>query len=398
LEINWSDFVSEEMAESKGLSELGVLVAQLESVVHSGSHKPLQPLMCFDLLSDLLSTLERASKDTVLPCQRKGEDALQAMLLLGIRPPVRRLASAAMMKFIEMGDSISIYSRASSLQGWLSDKADVRKSDPASCIGAAQCLGALYRNFGERITSGLVETSSIVAKLLKSSEVRVRQAGLQLLQDALEGSGGGGPPAAYVEAIRLIFKVVSDKSPVVRAAVAGCLRAVAITGGPGLGSGGLEACINLCLKGLEDIAQPVRDGFAAALGSLLALELNPQAQAQFKGKAPPATTKALESTLQKHLIIPYLRATGVRGRDIRFGLTMAWVAFLQGMHLTYGHNDMELAHIGMEAISMLTSSLDAHAQACVQYILRVGVAEQMGEPAQKEFTYLLTKEVWVNIQ
>jgi hypothetical protein len=71
---------------------------------------------------------------------------------------------------------------------------------------------------------------------------------LQLLQDALEGSGGGGPPAAYVEAIRLIFKVVSDKSPVVRAAVAGCLRAVAITGGPGLGSGGLEACINLCLK------------------------------------------------------------------------------------------------------------------------------------------------------
>ncbi len=37
--------------------------------------------------------------------------------------------------------------------------------------GAAQCLGALYRNFGERITSGLVETSSIVAKLLKSSEV-----------------------------------------------------------------------------------------------------------------------------------------------------------------------------------------------------------------------------------
>jgi hypothetical protein len=54
--------VFEEMAESKGLSELGVLVAQLESVVHSGSHKPLQPLMCFDLLSDLLSTLERASK------------------------------------------------------------------------------------------------------------------------------------------------------------------------------------------------------------------------------------------------------------------------------------------------------------------------------------------------
>lgn len=74
-------------------------------------------------------------QDNLLPVQRKGEDALQNLLLLGIRPPVRRLASAAMIKFIELGDSISIYSRASSLQGWLSDKADVRKSDPASCIG-----------------------------------------------------------------------------------------------------------------------------------------------------------------------------------------------------------------------------------------------------------------------
>jgi hypothetical protein len=65
----------------------------------------------------------------------------------------------------------------------------------------------------------------------------------------LEGSGGGGPSAAYVEAIRIIFKVgLNDKSAAVRAAAAGCLRAVATTGGPGLGSGGLEACINLCLK------------------------------------------------------------------------------------------------------------------------------------------------------
>ena len=50
------------MADGGGLSELGVLVAQLESVVHSGSQKPLQPLMCFDLLSDLLSVLDRESK------------------------------------------------------------------------------------------------------------------------------------------------------------------------------------------------------------------------------------------------------------------------------------------------------------------------------------------------
>lgn len=38
-------------------------------------------------------------------------------------------------------------------------------------IGAAQCLGELYRLFGRRITSGLTETTSIAAKLMKFHEV-----------------------------------------------------------------------------------------------------------------------------------------------------------------------------------------------------------------------------------
>ncbi|KAH9566013.1 hypothetical protein CY35_04G109200 [Sphagnum magellanicum] len=383
------------MGEGFVLSKLGILVAQLESIVHSGSVKPLQPLLCFDLLSDLLSTLDQESKESLLPYQRKGEDALQALLLLGVRPPVRRLASVSMTRFIQMGDSISIYSRASSLQGWLGDKADLRKSEPAACIGAAQCLGSLYQAFGARITSGLLETSNIVMKLMKSSEVRVRQAALQLLKDALEGSNGGGPLAAYVEAVRIILRTgASDKSSLVRATAAACLRAVAVTGGPGVGSGGLEACIFFCLKALEDNAQAVRDGFAAALGALLALGLNPNAQVQPKGKGPPVPPKHLEGALQKHLVSPFLRASGSRCKDVRVGLTMAWVAFLQRMHLSYGHNNVELSSLGMEAISMLTSSTDAHAQACVLYILRVGVVEQMGEPAQKEFTLLLTRELF----
>lgn len=37
--------------------------------------------------------------------------------------------------------------------------------------GAAQCLGEIYRLFGCKITAGLIETSSIVAKLMKYHEV-----------------------------------------------------------------------------------------------------------------------------------------------------------------------------------------------------------------------------------
>jgi hypothetical protein len=51
----------------------------------------------------------------------------------------------------------------------------------------------------------------------------------------------------------------------------------------------------------------VRDGFAAALGALLALGLNPNAQVQPKGKGPPVPPKHLEGALQKHLVSPFLR-------------------------------------------------------------------------------------------
>ena len=80
-------------------------------------------------------------------------------------------------------------------------------------------------------------------------QVSVRQAALQLLQDALEGSGGGGPTSAYSEALRVVLRLGSaDKSSIVRSAAANCLHAFALAGGPGIGSGGLEGCSALCVK------------------------------------------------------------------------------------------------------------------------------------------------------
>lgn len=38
-------------------------------------------------------------------------------------------------------------------------------------VGAAQCLGELYKHFGRRITSGLLETTMIATKLIKFYEV-----------------------------------------------------------------------------------------------------------------------------------------------------------------------------------------------------------------------------------
>jgi hypothetical protein len=71
-------------------------------------------------------------QETIQLWQRKCEDALQSLLVLGARRPVRRLASSAMGRIIEKGDAISVYSRASTLQGWL---VDVKRAEPTACAG-----------------------------------------------------------------------------------------------------------------------------------------------------------------------------------------------------------------------------------------------------------------------
>ncbi|KAG8384070.1 hypothetical protein BUALT_Bualt04G0079800 [Buddleja alternifolia] len=389
--------------ENVELSRFGVLVAQLESIVASAAHKPPDPLLCFDLLSDLISAIEEEPKDSILLWQRKCEDALYSLLVLGACRPVRHLASVAMAKIILKGDAISIYSRASSLQGFLSDG---KKNEAQKVAGAAQCLGELYSYFGRRILSGLLETTHIVTKLLKFAEDFVRREALHMLRNALEGSRGTGASAAYMEAFRVIMRIgIGDKSLSVRISAARCLKAFANIGGPGLGIGELEHCSSYCVKALEDPVKSVRDAFAEALGALLALGMNPDAQVQPKGKGH-VTPKKLESGLQKHLTTPFTKGSGPRLKDLRVGITLSWVCFLQphgevvalvlwAICLKYRHPDSELQNYSLQVMDMLRSetSIDAQALACVLYIMRVGVTDQMSEPTQRGFSVFLAKQL-----
>ncbi|XP_047310511.1 protein SWEETIE isoform X2 [Impatiens glandulifera] len=378
--------------ENVPLSRFGVLVAQLESIVASAVHKSPDSLLCFDLLSDLVSAINEEPKESILLWQRKCEDALYSLLVLGARRPVRHLTSMAMSMIIRKGDGISIYSRASSLQGFLSDG---KKNDASRVAGAAQCLGELYHHFGRRITSGLLETTNIVGKLMKFNEDFVREAALQLLQNALEGSCGNAPAPAYAEAFRIITRLgVGDKSFIVRIAAARCLKAFANIGGPGLGVGELDSSASYCVKAFEDPVSSVRDAYAEALGAILAIGMNPDAQVQPRGKSQ-FTPKKLDGCLQKHLVLPFTKASGPRWKDIRISLTLSWVSFLQAMRLKYHHPDIELQDFAQQVMDMLRvdGPIDAQALACVVYILRVGVIDQMMEPTQRSSLVYIAKQL-----
>ncbi|KAK9116093.1 hypothetical protein Sjap_015040 [Stephania japonica] len=298
-----------------------------------------------------------------------------------------------MARIISRGDGISVYSRASSLQGFL---ADGKRSDPLRAAGAAKCLGELYHHFGRKITSGLLETTNIVGKLLKFYEDFVRQEALDLLHNALEGSRGNGASAAYAEAFRLITRLgVGDKSFIVRIAAAKCLKAFASIGGPGLGVTELEYSYSYCVKALEDPILLVRDVFAEALGSLLALGMYPETQVQTRGKSRSIPVRKLEGVLEKYLTMPFIKANGIKPKELRIGLTLSWVFFLQAMQCKRVHPDGDLPNFALQIIEMLRgdSTVDAHALACVLYILRVGVIDQMTETNQRSFLVLLGSQL-----
>lgn len=79
-------------------------------------------------------------QESILLWQRKCEDALYSLLTLGARRPVRHLASVAMARIISKGDGISIYSRASTLQGFLSDG---KRTEPQRIAGWSNMLNFL---------------------------------------------------------------------------------------------------------------------------------------------------------------------------------------------------------------------------------------------------------------
>ncbi|KAF5184416.1 Sweetie-like protein [Thalictrum thalictroides] len=68
---------------------------------------------------------------------------------------------------------------------------------------------------------------------------------------------------------------------------------------------------------------------------------------------------------------------------------------LPAIRLRYHHSDSELPDFALQAMNMLRghSTVDSHALACVLYILRVGITDQMSENTQTSFLVLLGNQL-----
>ncbi len=78
---------------------------------------------------------------------------------------VRKICCACLVKLYRLGDSLPLYARISSLQGFLSTKeALARTVSELSRIGALDALASLSLTFGGQLGSSMPESVSIAAK------------------------------------------------------------------------------------------------------------------------------------------------------------------------------------------------------------------------------------------
>lgn len=200
--------------------------------------------------------------------------------------------------------------------------------------------------------------------------------------------------------------------------MADVFRAIAAAGGAQLWTHSMssyEFSRNACLAGVEDPDAPVRAAYARGLGEIVTAAMSSEdakhsvAAAGAKQKHQQAQEKALAGVIEQCLVIPFAEAAAQSNRPACTALAQAWVHHLTGARLACGTDEAAFVEPALKPIDSLRAACLAagtnpekspftsdfelglgigggerpHAQACVLYIMRAGVIEQLGEGGQR---------------
>ncbi|KAK9865210.1 hypothetical protein WJX84_003181 [Apatococcus fuscideae] len=360
---------------------------------------------CFELLQKIQITLARTTRSEVQEYQRRCEEALCSILLRGAAPPIRRLTCSCLSLLFMRGDTLPLYSRASSLRIFLSSKEATNRA----------------------LLSSLQDVFSVAAKhITRNAEAPVKCAALALVAAVIVGLGPRDFKATAVqaEALKAAATCFVDPSPLVRQGVAAVITAIADAGGAGLWANGgaeYEEVRGACIMALEDVDQSSGDRFAAALGQIAAASKGPAASAAVASvEKRPAKKAALErllaDALKNCLLLPSVESALSERRRATAALAQTWLVYISALQADAPMDDNIIVSIALKAVEMLAScgghghapsaaaaaaaegNLGAgisggelpHVQASVLYVLRVGVIEQLSENGQRTLLERLT--------
>ncbi|KAL2329485.1 hypothetical protein Fmac_017066 [Flemingia macrophylla] len=378
------------------LSRVTLLITQLRSMLHAASKESLDTNYCMDLLNKLTIDIQESNPQPILLCLKLCKREVYSYNGSGARVPVFERQSVYVISFSGKHDNIGMTNlikvRNSTLHGWRRTQKLVNE---ICVLGALLNLKEKYLIFREEDTKGRILITDVFTQLLSIHRDGRRQIHGHELGDMLSNCFGVCSFNTLEELLELRGRTTLSKSFYVKIFFFDLLKNFKNFNGKGLGISLLSVRHLFCYTAARYPVSSVRDAFAETLGSLLALGMNPEAQVQPRGKNPLPQGKKQEGGLQKHLILAFTKASGVKSRDVRVGLTLAWVFFLQVIRIKYLLPDSELQHFALQVMEMLRAetSVDAHALACVLYVLRVAVTDQMTEPTQRSFLVFLGKQL-----
>lgn len=336
---------------------------------------------------------------------------------------IRRLISSCLSKLYGKGDQLPLFSRVSSLQLFLGTKeAFGAQTSEDVRLGGLELMNTLYYSHGKSLTVGVLETSLIASKYCsRSCSTTTRQAGLKLLAATVEGVGFQHREATQVQsnALKCIEKIVKEKDlpDSVKLGISDVLRAIALAVPAESwldGSLSVLSVQNLCLSGLKDLSSTVRAAYARALGELVASVYQ---GASRSGGDGTKEKKIVDDTMESCLIAPLAEFLVTEDRNSSIALSQAWVHFLMRLQVSEGFEDATLLelvkgplvsvrvasttsnHINIERGpfgpdlglgASISSGERPFSQACVTYIIRCGIIEQMGEHGQRELLRILS--------
>jgi hypothetical protein len=254
-----------------------------------------------------------------------------------------------------------------------------------------------------------------------SGSDRTRRAALRLMAAAVEGVGGSHRNAAAVqnEVLKALNSLLREKElgEPVKLGIADVFRAIAASGGAQLWYNSLAAyefARTSCLAGVHDPSPAVRAAYAHALGEIVTASTSDDAKQSIaalegKQKYQQIQERSLNLVVDQCLGAPFAEAAATSDRLACTAIAQAWVFHLAAARYACGVDEAAFIEPALKPLEALRVACLAsknypekgpsghdvelgvgigggerpHAQACILYIMRAGVIEQLGESGQR---------------
>uniref|UniRef100_A0A452TZ44 HEAT repeat-containing protein 5A n=1 Tax=Ursus maritimus TaxID=29073 RepID=A0A452TZ44_URSMA len=365
-------------------------------------------------LEKLLLATSRVGKiaETFFDVKEKQKTLVEQLLSLlnsSPGPPTRKLLAKNLGVLYSIGDTFSVYETIDKCNDLIRSKDDSPSYLPTK-LAAVVCLGSLYKKLGRILVNTFTDTVGNILKAMKSAESQGRYEIMLSLQNILNGLGAAATPC-HRDVYKAAKSCLTDRSMAVRCAAAKCLLELqkeAIF----MWSTDLDSVATLCFKSFEGSNYDVRISVSKLLGTVLAKAII--------SKHPGAVSRQSTRRVSLEEVLEllgtgflrgssgFLRASGdmLKGtssvsRDVRVGVTQAYVVFVSTLGGTWLEKNFAafLSHI----LSLVSQSHPKATQTqtdavcgrrCVSFILRATIGSLLGEKAQIAAAKDICQAIW----